>query len=161
LTGRVLLIVFAAAAAAGCVRHPVAHVPLAPSEAQRTLEGFAQALGDWDVRRIESLIVGGAAHPAWKIQHASLEGRGIRFRNVQAGVAREIQPKVAVGLIRFQLVGASVDDKTRVSRVALLERPEGWRVSFWGTRFAVKRHLRWVLRRGDPLLDPSFRILTR
>ena len=59
-------------------------------------------------------------------------------------------------MLRFRLRGGASDDKLRMTRVALVDRG-GWKVSFFGTRFAVKRHLTWVLRGGEPLEDPSFR----
>jgi hypothetical protein len=141
----------------GCMRVPRSALPPAPAAAQHVLEAFARALGAWDVAGMEGLLVGGAAHPAWQRQRERLEGRGIRFAEVRTGKARQIRPEIAVGPVRFRLVGGATDDRPRVAQVALLRLVNGWRVSFWGTRFAVKRHLRWVAMGGDPLKDPSFR----
>jgi hypothetical protein len=143
----------------GACRAPAPSLPLAEEEAQAALRQFAAALGAWDIAKIEALIVGGAKHPMWAVQRSSLEGRGIRFIDVEAGFARRLTEKIAVGPVKFRLSGNSVDDKMRVTRVALVRIGGAWKVSFWGQTLPLKRHLRWLRMGGDPLQDPSFRYL--
>ena len=132
---------------------------LAP--AQSAFEAFARALGTWDQTALDATIVGGAAHPAWRIQRESLEGRGVRFADVTCGAVRKLTSTIAVGAMRFRLTGTGIaeDDRARMARVLVVRRPEGWRVSHWGTSAAVKRHLAWVAGGGEPVADPYFKKL--
>lgn len=129
--------------------------------AQATLSAFGKALGAWDKTAIDALIVAGGAHPAWRIQHDSLEGRGLRFADVKVGAVRKLTSSIAVGAMRFRLTGQGVadTDRLRMARVLVVRLPQGWRVSHWGTRAAVKRHLAWVAGGGEPSADPYFKKL--
>ena len=146
----------------GCLRSGVG-VPLSPDlmRAQLLLETFRKALGDWDLATLNSIIVGGAAHPGWAAQRKSFEGRGIRFAEVLAGQVKPLTTRIAVGLVRFRLTGAGAisTDRVRAARVALLKTVDGWQVSFWGTKRVIKRHLMWIAKGGDPLQDPLFSVL--
>jgi hypothetical protein len=155
---RVLLIILGLVVAS-CRIPAGAGLPAAGPAAQRTLERFAVALEKWNIGEIEKVLVGGAVHPAWRIQKSTLEGRGIRFAETKAGLARQVEDGIAVGPVRFRLTGNSVDDKVRVTRVALLQVRGEWKVSFWGHTLPVRRHLRWLRMGGDPLKDPSFNYL--
>jgi hypothetical protein len=146
---------------AACARRAPVLVTQDLLPAQRALEQFARALGAWDTDAIARRMVGGEAHPVWRVQRAALEGRGVRFANVSAGAVRRLTRRIAVAAIRFRLTGAGVvsDDRLKVSRVLLIELPDGWRVSYFGTRVAVTRQLAWIAGGGEPLEDPFFKKL--
>jgi len=142
-----------------CFRGPA--VPPQYEAAQRILVTFARALGAWDTAKLDSLVAGGAAHPAWASQKKSLEGRGIRFGEVKHGLVKGLTKRIAVGIIRFKLTGAGVAkaEQIRLARVALMKTIDGWRITFWGNKRAITRHLMWISKGGDPLQDPLFTVM--
>jgi hypothetical protein len=139
----------------GCWRFPAEEVVRGPPAAQRTLEGFVQALAQWDVARVEALLFGGAAHPLWRRLRRAMEGRGIRLVEPRVGPVRRMGPDAAVGAFRYRMRGGEADPRLRAARVVLVRQGQAWRITFWGNRQAAKRHLQWVLRGANPLAEPG------
>ena len=68
---------------------------------------------------------------------------------------RRVGADAAVGAFNFRMRGGEADPRLRAARVVLFRQGRAWKITFWGSKEAAKRHLEWVLRGADPLADPT------